>query len=592
MVLAGCSTTPFPELFPLQYGELDRQAYQTNAVADYLRSRGVIPGNIIKGIPEDIVSTLPTDFALAYEAGYLVTVLDSGGGLGRVHWGHRRVVKSAAFKRTVAVIASLDYERFDPPGYPNVVCFRPKGNAMDLLDEGWFADWVSFIAGWDEGQFELQSITQANQTLVSDALTASQAVAAAVAEISRLDTAIQATTEKANAAEARLKELRAVHIQMSMASLSIGAPLSSSASVGIRTAKPTPPFDPKLKYKDLKKDDFFEPVLKDNLTDSSKKDWSNHAAHETAFEYLDPDVAAAMDKMHDDLKKPDGLPAEVQKALKSASHNGKPFQLRANSSTRTPMGQAYVSSGSNPKGSYIGSDHLFGQAVDIAQPHAWGSEGFKAVQKVVGHFGFKFSVTKDKPHITLSTPTRGMAVRRLAIARGYVAAAQKAATAQAGAKSDRIFEQSKLVEKKAQLVKDLQGKQGEIAKRQDLFSRVYGRYAQFQREIQAEEERIREQERQRAERQRQKEEAERAANENRGRGSSPRDPGDIRDRIPREPRQADVPKSEPKASEPKAAEPKGPSRDTTPRDRSGPKDRTPRDRSGPKEPTISLGRMG
>ena len=79
----------------------------------------------------------------------MVAVLDERGGMSRAPAGIRFVCRSKGFLRATRAVSKMDYVSFVPSGYPNVMCFRPPGDAMDLIDEGWYGDWVSFILQWD-----------------------------------------------------------------------------------------------------------------------------------------------------------------------------------------------------------------------------------------------------------------------------------------------------------------------------------------------------------------------------------------------------------------------------------------------------------
>lgn len=470
----SCTKVPYPKAFPLHYGIT--QAEETSEVGGFAQPNS--PPNVLGNnglLTEDVVATLPIDFALAHHVGYLRCLLDFEGYIlipgsdGRFNFpfSNRFFARSNDFREFTNAWEGKEYLRYDPVGYPNLSCFMPSEDPVEFFGLGWLTDWTNLVSSWQENELEIESL----KTAVSNTYTLNASNALLLsgvnAEIADLNSKIAETEGQLVQAKQHL-----VSIQRSF----------------IVKEPEYPPFDPKIPYdKDI---DPFYGVLKKFLLNVSSKPWLDLS--QVSGPYVDHELAQVLDVVHETLsdpKKIEKLPAEIRQAIVETG-----FQLKVTSGSRTPWKQATeipaAKAKNLPAADYSKSRHMFGQSVDIRQPYQEGTSEYNNVKKILGHFGLNI-LPKDRVHIYLPRVSYWQKVNMLAMIREYKQVASNLRSNQSATKENLIFLKASAEKQKEQLEKDLAERRAERDNRAGVFERVSAELRRVNSEIQRKEAELR-----------------------------------------------------------------------------------------------------
>lgn len=525
---SSCSRVPFTDAYPQHYSG------ETSAIRSpslQILAGGTKDGEAPRGasLSDDIVATLPVEFATAQVTGHLVCILDDEGGYlvpagvqpagdGIIQRGH---ANGEVFLARAAAFSRLGLLRFDPPGYPNVACFRPDRTPDSYYSADWFADWVVYLNGWESRQGENDKLRKLTVELARRIEAGGQQLAALNAEIAAVEAGISASQAGVAAQEAENLRLRN---NLKAESLSVAE---------IVKTEDLPPFDMRRSYDPG--DDPFIAVHRTYLANIADRDWRGAQAPNP---FLEPTLRDALQRAYTGFAEPASIPDAGIRTMVQSLHRAGMTTIRMTSSSRTPWHQATVIEAArrsgNPAAAYYRSNHMFGMSADISVPFAWDSSNHETLRKVMAHFGLSFPVANDKVHVALSSPPDYYPSLRLAMARAFETVARRLRAGQEAENHNAIFVVEQLTRQRERVETDLRTRRAYFEERTSLLDRVRARYRQLLNENQALREEIR------------RREAERARDRRLERDPplrEPRDPGRVEG--PREPPRSEPPRREP-----------------------------------------------
>lgn len=446
--LSGCETRSFTNLYPSTY-EPPLSREQLYIPSAYSR---------------DIFLSLPTQYKLAAYSRKLLCIKDKKGRTKSFGFGDTEVIRylhgDRFTQRTQKLEHSGNFVALKLPAHPETKCYVRK-NAQ-LFDSSWFASWERYLATWQSRELEIARLNNVSDSLINDVGDSTATAALLDQENSRIDEEIKIQNaqidlliKEQESLKARLGESKSYTLTSTPISFSLYSAFVSSGTE----------FNPKLPYD--KKNDPWLPEAEKHLEDISPKSWGGQLPRGS---FLDPELAAKLDQMAAAWKDPQLAGPDIAGKIQSLKDAGMP-NIAANSAVRTPWGQATVASGTNPKGSYVGSTHLTGQGLDIAVPFPYTSSNHAKLREVAKSFGLALPVKNDAVHITMAKPTSSQNSRAIAIFSGYYKVAKNLKEKQQTLINGKKEDISKLTEKAEKINKDIKGKRDSLRDKSSLFER-------------------------------------------------------------------------------------------------------------------------
>ncbi|WIE52603.1 hypothetical protein [Pseudomonas sp. GM17] len=446
--LSGCETRSFTNLYPSTYEP------------PLSREQLYIP----RSYSRDIFLSLPAQYKLAAYSKKLLCIKDREGQIKSFGIGESEIIRyihgNRFIQRTQRLESSGYFVALKLPAHPETKCYVRK-NAQ-LFDSAWFTSWERYLATWQSRELEIAKLNNTSDSLIND-LGDSTATAALLdqensridEEIKRQNAQIALLIKEQESLKARLGESKSYSLISAPISFSLYSAFVSSGTE----------FNPKLPYD--KKNDPWLPEAEKHLVDISSKSWGGQLPRGS---FLDPELAAKLDQMAAAWKNPQlagpNLAGKIQ-SLKDAGMSN----IVATSAVRTPWGQATVASGTNPKGSYVGSSHLTGQGLDIVVPFTYTSSNHAKLREVANSFGLALPVKNDAVHITMAKPTSSQNSRAIAIFSSYYKVAKNLKEKQQTLIDGKKEDISKLTEKAEKINKDIKEKRDSLRNKSSLFER-------------------------------------------------------------------------------------------------------------------------
>lgn len=352
-------------------------------------------------LPQDIVNSLPGDFRLANQLGYMTTFIYPDASIGYKKDGdnykRRKLVSSKLLKAKLSELRNSGYKVYIPIQYPHVICFYPDN--IDLIER--FENEASIdlfmslnmIHNNDSTLDELDNEISHLIDSTNDAKKQSEALSVLITNKQAEE---QQWIVRNQDIENRIKEMDA----------QIGREKQALASLGFD--KTESGFNTLYDFIDIEKvptetrNDPFKTTHQKQQVDISNKPYNTPNTSKDGYATLDADMANAMDKFDKSMKDPKSLKdkgfsdaevAEIESWSKDKSND-----IQITSASRSPQHQKAI--GNPKKAGTLNSKHLVGVAVDVklkgkAYDPTKNRKAYDLMRKVAMSAGINFTLPGD-----------------------------------------------------------------------------------------------------------------------------------------------------------------------------------------------------
>lgn len=305
---------------------------------DKLNSILVIDNSNPNYYPNEITESLPLEFQMAKQIGYLTVIIDGKGFLKTTSNYKKPSIKhSTEYLIELNKYPSSDYKYFYPVGYPHITAIMPRIDITEAFDIEMSQNWLRFLDNLYENKESLESIIDENNKLVSE-----------IVDLKNTSTNLSNQIKNGNNSITKIKS-EITKLDNDIANLN-----SSKESLI--------PIDiPNSYYGSLPKtysfeNDPFRKIYEDNF-----QNIENSIPNEgLSNPYLHSDMAAALIRVNDVLNNP-SQHFVPQIAQEISDANLTPITL--NSASRSVLHQASLTA--STRASYLNSLHALGVAVDL-----------------------------------------------------------------------------------------------------------------------------------------------------------------------------------------------------------------------------------